>query len=340
MPRRGARAGTVCLVLSLLLIGACSQPSQTATPPRVDPGAQNAGNPKNAAYTPGAGLVADSTFRPKDHGLPFENYGRVLADGSGPIDMTADDERAMFGDGVCADAKSGKCDLTPEAQAWLDSTNREMAAGHCYGFSVAAELLWQHKLDPSKFGAVTTPALEIEDNPTLQRRIAYLWATQLLDSVRSHAVVGSPTEVLDKLRDALKPNPSETYTVVIFKPDGNGGHAVTPYAVEDKGSGKFNVLIYDNNWPSVPGRSASTPTTTPGPTTRPPTPRSTARSTPATPRRRRSLFFRRHRASVRSRAPSVASARTQRRRGEPASSPRRRPRRSTSTAATPTTPTC
>src|SRR5947209_10162098 len=147
MARRGGRAGTLGLVLSLLLVAACGQSSENASSPRVDPGTQKAGNPSTAVYTPGAALVADSAFRPKDNGLPFENYGRVLSDGSGPMNMTSDDLRTMFGDGVCADAKAGKCDLIPEAQNWLDTTNREMGAGHCYGFSVAAELLWQPKLD-------------------------------------------------------------------------------------------------------------------------------------------------------------------------------------------------
>ena len=81
-------------------------------------------------------------------------------------------------------------------------------------------------------------------------RVCADWAEQLLDSVRSKAVVGTPKEVLAALRRSLKPNPSELYTVVIFKRDGNGGHAVTPYGVEDKGGGHFNVLIYDNNWPN------------------------------------------------------------------------------------------
>jgi hypothetical protein len=47
----------------------------------------------------------------------------------------------------------------------------------------------------------------------------------------------------------LTPNPPETYTIAFWKRDGTGGHAVTPFAVENKGGGKFNVLIYDNNWP-------------------------------------------------------------------------------------------
>src|SRR6476469_6992711 len=107
MIRRGGRAASVCLVL-LLLVGGCAQSSENAAPPQVDPGTQSAGRPSNAAYTPATAIVADSAFRPKDHGLPFENYGRELPDGSGPINLTTDDVRSMFGNAVCADAKSGK----------------------------------------------------------------------------------------------------------------------------------------------------------------------------------------------------------------------------------------
>jgi hypothetical protein len=41
------------------------------------------------------------------------------------------------------------------------------------------------------------------------------------------------------------------YTIAIFERDGTGGHAVTPFAVEDKGSGKYAILVYDNNFPGV-----------------------------------------------------------------------------------------
>ena len=54
---------------------------------------------------------------------------------------------------------------------------------------------------------------------------------------------------MSKLRQVLKPHPADTYTIAIWKRDGTGGHAVTPYAVDNKGDGKFAVLIYDNNWP-------------------------------------------------------------------------------------------
>ncbi len=195
------------------------------------------------------GTVADAGFRPPDHGFPFENYGNTLPDGAAPTNLTADDVRTMFGDVVCADADLGRCDLIPEAQAWMDTTNQQMAGGHCFGFSVLAELLWQQKLKVTTLGAPATNDLSIGDNQTLQRLIAYDWALQLLDSVQSRRITGSPKTVLAQLQKALRPNPKETYTIAIWKRDGTGGHAVTPYAVDNKGGGKFDVLIYDNNWP-------------------------------------------------------------------------------------------
>ena len=86
------------------------------------------------------GIVADAGFRPNSNGFTFENYGQVLASGLAPTNLTASDVEALFGSQVCADAKLRRCDLIPEAQAWLTSTNQAMAGGHCYGFSVLAEL--------------------------------------------------------------------------------------------------------------------------------------------------------------------------------------------------------
>jgi hypothetical protein len=43
--------------------------------------------------------------------------------------------------------------LIPEARAWLDSTNKAMAGGHCFGLSVLAELLWLKQVNASTLGA-------------------------------------------------------------------------------------------------------------------------------------------------------------------------------------------
>jgi hypothetical protein len=195
------------------------------------------------------GTVADTGFRPSQNGFSFQNYGNALSNGNAPTNLTAADVQRMFGDSVCADAQLRKCDLIPEAQAWLDSTNEAMAGGHCYGFSVLSQLIWDGKVKVSTLGAGNTTSLAIDNNLPLQRDIAYDWALQTLDSVQSERTIGSPNQILDKLRQVLKPNPPQTYTIAFWKRDGSGGHAVTPYAVDNKGGGKFDVLIYDNNWP-------------------------------------------------------------------------------------------
>jgi len=91
--------------------------------------------------------------------------------------------------------------------------------------------------------------LQISNNASLQRQIAYDWALQTLDSVQTKRLTGTPNQILNDLINDLKPNPSQTYTITFWKSDFTGGHAVTPYAVENKGAGMFDVLIYDNNWP-------------------------------------------------------------------------------------------
>jgi hypothetical protein len=202
------------------------------------------------------GTLADVGFRPSPNGFTFENYGDALADGSTPTNLTAADVQAMFGDGVCANDVI-KCNLVPQARAWLNSTNDAMAGGHCFGFSVASELFWQQKLPASKFGASTTQALTIDNNPDLQRQIAYDWALQLLPSVQAKRETGTPNQILAQLRKVLKAHPSDTYTIAIWKRDGSGGHAVTPYQVVNQGGGQFLVRIYDNNYPDDATRAIS-----------------------------------------------------------------------------------
>jgi hypothetical protein len=51
----------------------------------------------------------------------------------------------------------------------------------------------------------------------------------------------------------MKPNVriEETYTMGIYQVGFTGGHAITPYGVEDLGNGKYAVMVYDNNHPKV-----------------------------------------------------------------------------------------
>jgi hypothetical protein len=157
----------------------------------------------------------------------------------------------IYGDAVCAAKTNDQCLLTPPAEQWLTQQNQAMDGGHCFGFSVAALSLFAGVINPADFGGTTTIDLPLSGNEALQREIAYSFVFQGFDPVRNGVIAGTPNDVLDKLIEILKAgaNTTEIYTIGFFRADGNGGHAVTPFAVENRGNGVYAVLIYDNNYP-------------------------------------------------------------------------------------------
>ncbi|MEZ4635771.1 MAG: hypothetical protein R2856_12570 [Caldilineaceae bacterium] len=193
-------------------------------------------------------LVVDLGFRPDPHGLPFENYA------DGYDNLTSTEMVRLFGDGVCAAQRGDRCLLSPPARQWMERYNQAMSGGgHCFGFSVLSLLIYADAVDPLLFNAANPSELTLAGNVNLQREIAYAWSFQALQSVRDQAVTGAPSDILDALIDYLEdPDPGEeTYTLAFVNRRGRGGHAVTPYAVEDLGNDQFAVHIYDNNLPGV-----------------------------------------------------------------------------------------
>ena len=199
------------------------------------------------SYTPTGTIVADDGFRPWTNGFSFQNYGND----EGPQNMTAANMYDLFGDQVCVYGKGADCHLTPTALQFMQSVNDAMAGGHCMGFSVTALRMYAGTLKPSLFGGDAVPKLPIVGNGALQSEIAENFTYQVLPNVQQAEIGGTPNEVLDKLVAALQSG-RDTYTLLIFGHNGKpGGHAITPFAVEDKGGGIFNVLVYDNNFPQV-----------------------------------------------------------------------------------------
>jgi hypothetical protein len=283
MNRKMYRVLGVFVVLSLIL-AACGGGAAPATPaPEAQPAAQNeaptaeppadqnseptaepptdqssAPTPSDAptAETPAAsvpaagsdaaGIVADSGFRPEVNGFQFENYGKSDAQNLTPAEM-----QRIFGDAVCASKANDQCVLTPPAEQWMKQQNQGMDGGHCFGFSVASLRLFTGLDNPSDYGGATTIELPLNGNEKLQRDIAYSFVFQGFNPVRNGVIAGTPTQVLNQLIEVLKAGKAapDTYTIGFFKADGNGGHAVTPYAVENRGNGVYAVLIYDNNYP-------------------------------------------------------------------------------------------
>ncbi|MBV9897479.1 MAG: hypothetical protein JO020_25250 [Chloroflexi bacterium] len=201
--------------------------------------------------TPSSGTyVADLGLRPGSDGFSFENYGNDI-----PVtNLTADDLRRLFGDEVCDRLTNGKCVLAPAAKEWMTSVNKDMAGGHCEGLATLSLLMYLGKVQPSAFGASTTAGLQLAGNQSLQREIAYWFATQFtVPAGPSENRSLSPSGVVDALVQALQPgrNSTESYTLGIFERNGEGGHAIVPYAIEDRGDGIDWIMVYDNNFPDA-----------------------------------------------------------------------------------------
>jgi hypothetical protein len=197
-------------------------------------------------YVPEGELLADSGFRPARDGFAFENYGNDVE----PQNLTPAQVEDLFGEQVCISGTGPRCRLTPAAQQWMEDQNEGMAGGHCQGFSVTALRFYNENLDQEDYGARTTAALPIVGNVDLQSLIAEDFTYQFLPPIVDERVQGTPTEILQTLADALNSG-EELYTLGVYKPDLSGGHAITPFAIEDKGGEKYAILVYDNNFPGT-----------------------------------------------------------------------------------------
>lgn len=189
--------------------------------------------------------IDDNGFRPDINGFSFQNYGDDLS----TVDLTSVEMQRMFGNKVCASTADGKCVLTYPAKRWMDEAIKAMGYGHCEGIAVLSDLIYYNQLSPSKFGGNSTIALSLQ-NEMLQREIGYWWVTQVTNPGGSNKVYESPNSVLNALVKAFGEgqNATEWWVMGIYQPDGSGGHAITPFAVEDIGN-TSRIQVYDNNWP-------------------------------------------------------------------------------------------
>ncbi len=194
-------------------------------------------------YTPTGRIVADSGFQPKTDGFSFENYPPPDGlQGLAPAQMVD-----IFGSDVCASQTDGVCALTPVAQDWMTKENAEMQGGHCFGFSLTSLLMFGKELDPLSYGGASVPALSL-DNLPLQEAIGESFVLQNISTVKDEFIEETPNRVLADLVDELRTG-GDAYTLGMF--NRVAGHAITPYAVEDKGNGVFAALAYDNNFPGI-----------------------------------------------------------------------------------------
>jgi len=132
----------------------------------------------------------------------------------------------------------------------MQEINNYMAGGHCEGMAVLSLLMYSEHVNPGDFGASSAHDLPLT-NEALQREIALWWTTQATWPAASVKIDESPQAVVDALIETYTsyPAPAEEWVMGIYMPDFSGGHAITPFAIEDVGDGIYNILVYDNNWP-------------------------------------------------------------------------------------------
>jgi hypothetical protein len=221
-------AGAIVLVMAL---GAAWVSSASANP-----------------YTPNGTIVAESGFRPDTNGYSFPNYGNE----NDPQNLDAAAMVKLFGAGVCiGPLENGTCALTPAADAWRQTQNKGMGGGHCEGMAITSSFFYAgigEPPTPSPLGADTVPGLS-GTSAAVQGNIAYTFVLQVLPALTTTKVNSSPEAVLAALAAGL---PSKEPMVLgVYQRGFKGGHAITPLAVEDRGEGKFAVLVYDNNFPNT-----------------------------------------------------------------------------------------
>ncbi len=206
-------------------------------------------------WSPTGTVVADSGFRPHPDGFSFFNTGvpdsfnnaMFGTSVNGPKNMDADAMRSLMGKRVCLEKQdAGPCTLTLAAKQWMVSANQSMAGGHCFGFASTAAELFNRVLSPAQFQPGAQDTFDLGLQTPVSRKIARNMASQFAMDVMDYRT--SPREAVELLRKALVPG-ATPYTLFILW--GGGGHALTPYALYDKGDGKYDIAVYDNNYPDA-----------------------------------------------------------------------------------------
>jgi uncharacterized repeat protein (TIGR02543 family) len=181
-----------------------------------------------------------TALQPSEDGFSFANF----PSSSFPdVNFDEVDLVEMFGSGsgVCVDGISNPCVLTAEAAAWAQMINQARASGHCVGLAAIAALRFNEQSNPK--------TVQLAQDEGTIRVVSRAFATQFLPEVQqetSNWLAKNLDEKVQALEESFKKG-SIDYTLGLYSP--NGGHAVTPFAVEYPSKNVARVMVYDSNWP-------------------------------------------------------------------------------------------
>ena len=231
-----------------LLVSACSGNSSTSP----DETTTAAAAPLVTAAPVESGLevsqIVTLDYEPGLDGFGFENYGG----GQAPASMTVNLARRLYGDEqACVSVTDGECSPQPVILQLIEQANRAMAGGLCEGFAVLSLRLYQEGGTTQLLGQEAIVAALEQGDPRVAAELAFWFVTQFSSETQAAAAFyreQTPSEIVAALADDFA-NPGTTagYTLGLYSAE--GGHAVTPYAVESIDGGS-RIYIYDSNWPS------------------------------------------------------------------------------------------
>ena len=196
-------------------------------------------------------VTASLDYKPESDGFSFENFGG----GEAPAALTVNMVRRLYGaHQVCSEVVDNKCTPFPVVLQLISQANRSMAAGLCEGFAVLTLRLANDANKISEYQSVTDVAELAKDDPRLLSEIAYWYTTQFAFEVAEEAekfLSMTPAEIAETLSEDF--SRSETgssvgYTLGLYSDA--GGHAVTPYKVDQITDKQWRIYIYDSNHPS------------------------------------------------------------------------------------------
>ena len=190
-------------------------------------------------------------FTPEYDSFSFENFGG----GEAPADLTVNMARRLYGDSqVCSDVTDSKCTPYPVILQLMSQANKSMRGGLCEGLAVLSMRLAGDLQTLQSFQGTDTVAKLIKEDPALLSEIAYWYVTQFAIEVQQEAsayLEMSPKELAEVLLYDFSESEAGRnhtgFTMGIYSQ--HGGHAVTPYKVEQVGGG-YRIYIYDSNWPN------------------------------------------------------------------------------------------
>jgi hypothetical protein len=196
--------------------------------------------------TPSGSVLADTGFRPGHDGYKFENEGGKYP--KTPPVLTGAGVVKLFGKDACVGGDTKSCKLTPAANEWMGVINRKMNMGQCEGMAVSSLAFFKKVISPAEFAAGATTTHDLT-HANVGPLIGYYWAFQTVNPVLGTKIKSLLTQTPNGVEDTLVEMMKRGELATVAIRSDHGGHAVSPYAVEDRGNGIHWIRIYDNNWP-------------------------------------------------------------------------------------------